>query len=305
MENIVRVRKRESYPRKSLLREIARHWQEYLCIAPFFILFAVFFAFPIVWSFILSFQRWDGIGDPQWVGLKNYDFMLHDSTTQKALSNTVIFLVLLLPLELILPLVFGVLLNQPFLKFRGLFRTLIFLPVVTSGVIVGIVFKFFFGSEYGWLNSALGTFGMGPFPWLKAEGWAFIPVITLVVWGRVGYTTLIVLGGLQSMDHQVYEAARIDGASGWQSFWRITLPLMRPVMTFILITSTIAIISLFGQPYVLTKGGPSNSTLTPLLQIYNIGFGGRIGDAAALSFVLTLIMIVVALVQFRLSRAHE
>ncbi|MDB5080636.1 MAG: sugar transporter permease [Chloroflexi bacterium] len=305
MENIINGKPQKKPFRPNLLREIARHWQEYLCIAPFFILFGIFFAFPIVWSLILSFQRWDGITDPQWVGLKNYEYMLNDSTTRKAMGNTLIFLVILLPLELILPFFFGVLLNQPTLKLRGVFRTLLFLPVVTSGVIIGIVFKFFFGSEFGWLNGALGSLGMGPYPWLKSEGWAFIPIITLFVWGRVGYTTLIVMGGLQSLDGQIYEAARMDGANSWQSFWRVTMPLMRPVVTFVLITTTIAIISMFSQPYVLTKGGPSNSTLTPLLEIYNISFGGRIGDGAALSFVLTLFMIIVALVQFRLSRAKD
>lgn len=293
------------HAQRGRLREIARHWREYLCISPFFILFAIFFAFPIAWAFMLSFQRWDGIGVPRWVGWDNYAFMLRDRVTRQVLGNTLIYLLILLPLELLLPLVFGVLLNLSYLRLRSLFRTFIFLPVVTSAVIVGIVFKFVFGGESGWLNNALALVGLGPYPWLKAVGWAYVPIVTLTVWGGLGYSSLIVLGGLQSIDQDVYEAARIDGASPWQIFWRITLPLMRPIMIFLLITSTIGMFRMFGQPYVLTNGGPANSTLTPLLHIFNLGIGGRIGDSAAFSFLLSLLILVVTLIQLRVTRTRD
>lgn len=288
----------------------ARHWPEYLCISPFFILFGVFFAYPIVWSLVLSFQRWDGINQPRWVGLDNYRFMLNDPLTHQMLVNTLVFLVILLPVGLILPFAFGVMLNSERLRLRGVFRTIIFIPVVTSMVTVGIVFKFIFGSANGWLNDLLGIIHLGPYPWLTQVGWARIPVATLSIWGGLGFSTLIVLGGLQSIDEEIYAAAKVDGAGTWETFWRITVPLMRPVMVFILITTTIAVMTMFGQPYVLTGGGPSNDTLTPILHIYNLGFGGfggggRIGDAAALSFILSALMFVVTFVQLRLTRSND
>jgi ABC-type sugar transport system permease subunit len=290
---------------RGLAGEVARHWREYLCIAPFFVLFAIFFAYPVVWSFVLSLQRWDGINTPRWVGLDNYDFVLRDSLTRKMLGNTLVLLAILVPLGLILPVVFGVLLNQSFLRLRGLFRTLIFIPVVTSTVIAGMVFRIIFGGVNGWLNGALGWFNLGPFPWLTAEGWARAPIVTLTIWGGLGFSTLIVLGALQAIDQEIFDAARVDGASPAQSFWQITLPLLRPVLVFLLITSTIATMTMFTQPYVLTDGGPRNNTLTPLLYIYRLGFGGRIGDAAALSFLLSVLMLAITFTQFFLTRSRE
>ncbi|MEA2514872.1 MAG: lactose/L-arabinose transport system permease protein [Thermomicrobiales bacterium] len=286
--------------------EIARHWPEYLCIAPFFVLFGVFFAYPIAWSFVLSFQRWDGITKPRWVGFDNYSFVLHDTVTHQMFFNTLRFLVILVPLGLILPLVFGVILNLPFLRLRGVFRTILFIPVVTSVVVVGIVWRLLFGTANGWLNGLISHVGLGPYNWLKDPTLAQVPIVSLTVWGGVGFSTLIVLGGLQAIDQEIYDAARVDGASGWRTFWQITLPLMRPVMLFLLITSTISVTTLFSQAYVVTRGGPSNETLTPLLHIYNIGIGTsgapRIGDATALSFLLSAFMLVVVFVQLRLVR---
>ncbi|MGI8485571.1 MAG: carbohydrate ABC transporter permease, partial [Thermomicrobiales bacterium] len=141
------------------LRGVLAYWQEYLFISPFFILFAVFFAYPIVWSLILSFQKWDGVTEAKWVGLNNYRFVLRDPVTRKVFTNTFRYFIVLVPLGVFLPLVFGVLLNLPFLRFRGFFRTLIFLPTVTSLVGVGIVWKLLFGSADGWLNGILAKVG--------------------------------------------------------------------------------------------------------------------------------------------------
>ncbi len=286
--------------------EIARHWPEYLCIAPFFVLFAVFFAYPIGWAFALSFKRWDGITAARWVGLDNYRFVLNDPVTHQVFTNIIRYLLILVPLGVFLPFVFGAILNLPFLRFRGVFRTILFIPVVTSLVVVGIVWRLLFGTANGWLNGLLAHVGLGPYNWLKDPELAQIPIVSLTIWGTVGFSTLIVLGGLQAIEQDLYDAARVDGASGWQTFWHITLPLMRPVMVFLLITSTIGVITLFSQPYVVTRGGPANHTLTPLLHIYNIGIGTsgapRIGDATALSFLLTAFMLLVVFTQLWLVR---
>src|SRR5215212_7451531 len=164
---------------RSRLAEVARHWRGYLCIAPFFVLFAVFFAYPIAWSLILSFQRWDGITDARRVGFDNYSFVLHDTLTHKMFFNTIRFLVILVPLGLILPLFFGVILNLPFLRLRGVFRTIIFIPTVTSVVVVGIVWRLVFGSANGWLNGLLTKIGLGTHDWLKDPTLAQFPIISL------------------------------------------------------------------------------------------------------------------------------
>ena len=294
---------------RSRPRGLLKYWREYLCISPFFILFAIFFAYPIGWSLVLSFQRWDGIGEPRWVGLENYQFLLNDPLTLKVISNTIFLLLVLVPLGLLLPFLLGVVLNLQFLKFRGLFRTILFIPVVTSLVIIGIVFRFIFGGEFGWLNSALAVAGVGPFPWTTEAGWAYIPIIVLSIWGGLGYYTLIVLGGLQSLDTEIFEAARIDGANEVQIFFRVTLPLMRPVLAFLLISTTIGVMRLFSEPYSLYQGGrgPDDNALTPALQIYRSAFsaGKRYGDAAALGFLLSLVIIVVSIIQYRITRSRE
>ncbi|MEA2582310.1 MAG: lactose/L-arabinose transport system permease protein, partial [Thermomicrobiales bacterium] len=209
------------------LAEIARHWPEYLCIAPFFVLFGVFFAYPIAWSFVLSFQRWDGITKPRWVGFDNYSFVLHDTVTHQMFFNTLRFLVILVPLGLILPLVFGVILNLPFLRLRGVFRTILFIPVVTSVVVVGIVWRLLFGTANGWLNGLISHVGLGPYNWLKDPTLAQVPIVSLTVWGGVGFSTLIVLGGLQAIDQEIYDAARVDGAGSLTVMFKITFPLLK------------------------------------------------------------------------------
>lgn len=295
-------------PRKRK-RGLLAYWQEYLFISPFFILFAIFFAYPIGWSLILSFQKWDGVTARTWVGLDNYRFVLNDPLTQKMFKNTLRFLVVLVPLGVFLPFVFGVLLNVPMLKFRSVFRTLIFLPTVTSLVGVGIVWKLLFGSANGWLNGMLSHIGLGPYNWLKDPILAQVPIDSLTIWGSLGFSTLIVLGGLQAIDLEIYDAAKVDGSSALNTFFKITLPMMRPVMVFLLITSTIQVMTIFSQPYVITKGGPSNETLTPLMHIYNIGIGStgaaRVGDASALSFILSAAMIVIVVFQFLITRRRE
>lgn len=295
--------------RSAFRRVLREHWQDYLFISPFFILFAIFFAYPIFWSLKLSFQKWTGVGDPVWVGLDNYRFVLHDPVTRTMFFNTFRFLVLIVPLAILIPLVFGVLLNISFLRLRGVFRTLIFIPTVSSLVGIGVVWKLMFGAANGWLNAMLGHAGLGPYKWLKDPHLAQVPIVTLALWGSIGFTTLIVLGGLQAIDEEIYDAAKIDGASAFNVFWKITMPLMRPVVIFLLITSTIMVMTLFSQPYIVTEGGPSNQTLTPLLHIYRIGVGSqgaaRIGDASALTFILSAIMIVVVVIQFLITRQRE
>ncbi len=298
--------RRDAAPAKSrgLLGELWRHRMEYLFISPFFVLFAIFGAYPLGWALILSFSQWRGFGPMQWVGLDNYRAMLKDIYIAKALLNTLIFTAILVPTGVLLALFFAVVLNIKDLRARGVFRTIYFLPYITSTVIVAIVFQQFLDDTYGWLNGFLRLLGLSPVPWLRGEGWAKLSIVMLAHWQGVGYNTLIMLGGLQGIEPEVYEAAKMDGASSWQTFWRITLPLMRPIMLFVSILGTIGVLNMFAQPYMLTKGGPGTDTLTLTLRLYNLGFGQtRYGDAAAFGFLISFLVIAVSFLQLRFLRS--
>jgi ABC-type sugar transport system permease subunit len=236
----------------------------------------------------------------KFVGLGNYRAILTETVTVTALENTVVFTAILVPTGVLLALVFAVLLNRRDLWARGIFRTIYFLPYVTSSVIVAIVFQEFFDKDYGWANDALRAIGMQAVPWLTDGGWAKFAIIFLAHWQGLGYNILIMLGGLQSIERELYEAAAIDGAGRWHIFWSITTPLMRPIMLFITIVGTIGVLNLFNQPYILTHGGPQNSTLTLTLRLYQLAFANtRYGDGAALGFLIGLLIVLVTMLQLR------
>jgi cellobiose transport system permease protein len=291
-------------PPRSLRDEIWRHRIDYLFISPFFIIYAFFHLFPLGWAFFLSFQQWSGFGDMKFVGLDNYRAVLTEGVTRAAFVNTLIFTAVLVPTGVLLSLIFAVLLNQRDLRFRGVFRTIYFLPYVTSSVIVAIVFQEFFDKEYGWANAVLRALNFQIVPWLSDVGWAKFVIIFLAHWQGLGYNILIVLGGLQGVDSEIYEAASIDGSGRWSTFWSITAPLMRPILLFIMIIGTIGVLNLFNQPYILTHGGPENSTLTLTLRLYQLAFGNtRYGDGAALGFLIGLLIVVITMVQLRFLRS--
>jgi ABC-type sugar transport system permease subunit len=290
-------------PPRSLWAEVWRHRLDYLFISPFFIIYGFFHLYPLCWAFFLSFQRWSGFGDMKFVGLDNYRAVLTETVSRAAFVNTVIFTAVLVPTGVLLALVFAVMLNQRQLWAGGVFRTIYFLPYVTSSVIVAIVFQEFFDKEYGWANGLLRALGMPTVPWLTNAAWAKFAIIFLAHWQGLGYNILIMLGGLQGIEREIYEAAAIDGAGRWRTFWSITTPLMRPILLFITIIGTIGVLNLFNQPYILTKGGPLNSTLTLTLRLYQLAFGStRYGDGAALGFLIGLLIVVITMAQLRFLR---
>lgn len=287
---------------KPLWKQIAEHWIDYLFIAPFFVSFAIFGLYPLLWALQLSFSSWRGFGPMKWVGLENYKVMLKDPYVVQALTNTLQFAYILLPTGIFLAIVFAVILNNDRVKGRGIFRTIYFLPYVTSSVIVAIVFTQLFDDRLGWVNQGLQALGLGAVPWLRGNQWAAkIVVILLTHWGGIGYNILLFLGGLQGIPNELYEAARIDGASEWQIFWRITLPLLSPIIFFLTVIATIGLMNMFNQPYMLTEGGPRGGTTTLMLRLYEIGFGGgnRFGDASAFGFMVGLLVIAISLIQIR------
>ncbi len=292
---------------RSLWQEIIRHWMDYLFIAPFFLTFVVFSLYPLGWALQLSFSRWRGFGTMTFVGLENYRVMLKDPYIWQALRNTLEFAYILLPTGIFLAILLAVFLNLKNLKGRGFFRAIYFLPYITSSVIVAIVFTQVFDDQMGWLNQGLNALGLGAVPWLRGNGWAAKwVVIILTHWGGIGYNVLLFLGGLQGIEAELYEAARIDGANDWQIFWRITLPLLYPIIFFLIIIATIGLMNMFNQPYMLTKGGPKGETTTLMLRLYELGIGGqRYGDASAFGFLIGILVIVISVVQIRILRQRE
>lgn len=289
--------------RRSRWEEIWQHRLDYLFISPFFVIFGFFHAYPLGWALLLSFQRWSGFGDARWVGLNNYLAIVREDVVGKALINTLIFTVILVPTGVLLALVFAVLLNLRTLRWRGFFRTAYFLPFITSTVIVGIVFRMLLDDTFGWVNIILGTIGIAAISWLRTAIWAKVSIVLLAHWHGLGYNVLIMLGGLQSIAPEIYEAAQIDGAGPFQIFWSVTLPLMRPVMLFVTLVGTIGVLNIFNEPFILTNGGPDAETVTLTFRLYELAFRTtRYGDAAALGFLIGALVIVITLTQLRILR---
>jgi len=296
--------------RSSIWHQIWKHRIEYLLISPFFIIFGIFHGYPLAFSIWLSFQKWQGIGEPRWFGLGNYERLLKSDRIIGALGNTIIFLIILLPIIIGLTLVLATILNSPQIKGRKVLRVLYFLPYITSVVIVAIVFQLLLNNNSGWINGILETIGIGRVGWLT-EAWpARVSVILMVLWGATGYNVLIMLGGLQGIPAELYDAASVDGADTIQKFFFVTVPMMRGVILFVGITSTIGLLNLFTQPWLLfssTSGsGPDQAVATLNTIQYSTAFqSARYGEAAALGFIIAILVIIATLVQLRLARAAE
>ncbi len=291
-------------PPKSLWKQITEHWIDYLFISPFFITFAIFALYPLIWAFRLSFSSWRGFGPMEYVGLDNYRAMFRDPYIRQSLINTLQFAYILLPTGILAAITLAVILNNPSLPGRGVFRTIYFLPYVTSSVIVAIVFTQLFDDHMGWINQGLIQLGIEPVRWLRRDPWAAKTVVILLThWGGIGYNILLFLGGLQSIEPEIYEAARIDGANEVQIFWRVTLPLLQPIIFFLTIMATIGLLNMFNQPYMLTRGGPRGMTETLMLRLYEVGIvQSRFGDASAFGFIIGALVITISLIQIRLQR---
>lgn len=272
----------------------------YIFISPFYILFAIFMGYPFLFSLYLSFQRWNGLGPMRPVGLQNYTNLVNDQVFLQSLANSVILFFQYVPVLLLSALVLAVLLNSGYLKLQSMFRAVIFLPYVTSLIAISYVFSLLLDRDYGLLNLLLGMVGIPKIGWLSTPTMARISLDFLVIWRWLGYNMVLMLAGLQSIDTQLYEAAKIDGANTLQVFWRITFPLMRPVLLFCLMLSTIGTFSLFTEPLVLTGGGPANATITPVLYLYQQGFNYlKFGYASAIAYVYFVIMAALTLIEMR------
>ncbi|MBF6626401.1 sugar ABC transporter permease [Aerococcaceae bacterium zg-BR9] len=270
-------------------------------------LILLFYFYPMIEAFKMSLQSGPG-ANLKYVGIINYKRLLSDPVFIQALKNTLIFLLFQVPIMIVLAIFFSVILNQKTLKFKGLFRTIVFLPSVTSLVAYSLIFKYIF-SNNGILNQLLlGIHAIEqPILWLSHPFWAKFVIILAITWRWTGYNMIFFLSALQNIDQQIYEAADIDGASATQKFFKITLPLLKPVVLFTSITSTIGTLQLFDEPMNITNGGPGNATLTISQYIYNLSFKYTpdFGYAAAVSYAIVILVIFFSIIQMKVGANNE
>jgi ABC-type sugar transport system permease subunit len=288
---------------RSFLR---RHRWPYLFIAPFFVLFAIFFVFPIVFSFWLSLNEWRGTGPMRFVGIQNYVALLRDGGFWNSMFNAAILFVLYVPIMTVLAVILAAALNDRFVRLRGFWKAVVFLPYITSMVAVGFTFRLIFDTRSGIANDVIGMIGVGPIPWLDDPWGAKVTLAILITWAWLGYNTVIMLAGLQTIPTEVVEAARVDGATRLQALRLVTVPMLKPVILFSLTLSVIGTFSLFTEPSVLTRGGPARATTMPVMEIFSTTFSGlRFGYAAAMSYVVFAVIVLATAIQFRAIRRGD
>jgi len=280
--------------------ELRRHLRGYLFAAPWLIGFLLFTAGPMVASFYLSFTRYDVTSEMTWIGLRNYLKLPGDSLILKSLYNTAYYSFLAVPLGIILALFFALLLNQELPGMRVM-RTIYYLPSVTSGVAVSLLWLWVLDPQFGIINTILRAVGLPGPPWLQSPAWAKPALILMSTWS-VGTTTLIFLAGLQGVPRHLYDAASVDGANFWQRFRYITVPMLTPTIFFNLVMGIIGSFQVFTQAYVMTQGGPNNSTLFYMIYLYNQAFTYvRMGYASAMAWLLFAIILALTLLVLRSS----
>ena len=284
----------------------------YLFLAPFLILFAVFVAAPAVFGLWISLTNWSPFRVSQsFVGLKNYiDLFTPGSATSgdfwQSMGATAIFTVASVPLLLVIPLLIAVLLNR---AIRGgtVFRAVFFAPYVLGVAVIGVIWRYLLDTQSGIVNHVLGMLGLPDnIPWTVDVPWAWISLVGVTVWWTLGFNTVIILAGLKGINNDLYEAAALDGAGAVRQFFSVTLPGLRQVMTFVVTVTILASANMFGQSYLLTKGGPGNQTRTAIMYISDQGLSqNNMAAASAMSYVLFVFLAIISIVNFRLQRERS
>ncbi|RIK41167.1 MAG: sugar ABC transporter permease [Chloroflexi bacterium] len=277
--------------------------EAYVLILPTLLGLVIFTAGPILAALYFSFTNWNLLSTPKWLGLANYiNLFTNDPLFWTTLKNTAYYVIGTVPVGTCLALLLALALNQ---KIYGLaiFRTVYFLPVVSSVVAISVLWVWLYQADFGLINQFLRLFGITGIRWLSSPTWAMPAIIIMSIWHGLGYSIVIFIAGLQSIPHDYYEAARIDGANSWQQFRYITIPLISPVTFFVIILSLISSFQVFEQAYVMTQGGPVNATKTIVYYLYQNGFMYfHMGYASALAYILFVIIVVITLLQFSLQK---
>ena len=277
----------------------------YIFIAPNMIVFTVFVFVPILFAFYISLNEWSLIGTPQFVGLGNYVEMVGDGQFWRALFNTLVYTVGTVPGSIALGLLVAIGLNRK-LPGLALLRSLFFVPVVISLVAVALIASWMFNDNYGVINAALEALGFEGVPWLSSPVWAMPSLIITTLWIRIGFCMVIYLAALQSIPVELYQAAQVDGATGWRQFRHITWPLLGPTTFLLLILNVIYSLHVFDLIYVMTGGGPGSSTSVLVQYIYQMAFQeSQMGYASAVGVVLYLMLLVFTVFQWRMTRQGE
>ncbi|HEX5758751.1 MAG TPA: sugar ABC transporter permease [Thermoanaerobaculia bacterium] len=280
----------------------------WLLVAPALLAILLFFALPVAAGFVLSFTDFDlyAVADPanaRWIGVENYRRLLLDPLFWRALGNTLFLVVVGGPLTLAAALGGALLVNSRLARLRGVYRTIFFAPVVTTLVAVAVVWRYLYHPRVGLLNHLLGLVGLPAVDWLGDPRWAMLAITLLTVWRTFGYSLVILVAGLQAIPESLYEAARLDGASWRQQLVHVTLPMLRPALLFVSVINTVGFFQIFAEPYVMTRGGPLNATLSIALLMYQQGFRWwNMGRAAAVAFVLFALILLISAAQAPLRR---
>ena len=280
-------------------------------VGPAVIVIGLFFALPVVAAFVLSLTDFDlyalaSLKNLRFVGLDNYLDVLRTPLFWKSLFNTIYFVVVGVPVTLAASLGSAILLNSPTTRLKGCHRTLLFAPVVTTVVAVAVIWRYMFQTRYGLINYGLAHFGISPIDWLGDPHWSMPAIILFAAWKNFGYSMIILLAGLQGIPPELYEAARIDGASAWRQFLHITLPSLQPLLVLVAIITVAGYFQLFAEPYVMTMGEPLHSTYSALYLMYDQGFKWwNLGRASAIAFLLFLVIGAATVALLRISGKDE
>lgn len=297
--------------KKGLLRGLAQQKYSYLFIAPVIILFFIFVFIPVIASLFLSFTRYNALTFPRWVGLDNYyRIFFKDPRFWKALQNTLIYAIGVVPVGISISLLLAVAIDQK-IRFKNLYKAIFFMPVVTSVIAVSVIWKWLFaGEKYGLINHWLMKIGINPVDWLMSPTWTLPAIMIMSIWAGLGYNIILLLAGLQTIPRTFYEAAEIDGASTWHKFRHITLPLLRPTLLFVVIMSMINSFQLFEQVYIMTSGtgegvgGVLDCALSLVAYLYEKGFQRfEMGYASAIAYILFAIILVATFINMKVARS--
>lgn len=272
-------------------------------LLPTMIVFSYFGWWPILRGVLLSVQETNLVGDPRWVGLANFQTLFADPLLWTAVRNTLWFAALAFVFGFPAPILLAVVMTE-LRRWGGVFRVLVYLPVVVPPVVAVLLWKWFYDPDFGLFNRALDTVGLGPFPWLQSTASAMPSLVLEATWAGAGGTVLIYLAALTGVSSELYDAAETDGASVWRRVWHVTLPQLRGVLLIMLLLQIIGTLQVFTEPFVLTDGGPADSTVTILLLVYRYAFiYGDYGLATALSVLLAIVLGLLSALYLRLTRS--
>ncbi|MBU5441178.1 sugar ABC transporter permease [Paenibacillus sp. MSJ-34] len=283
-----------------------------LFVLPYLLCFAAFLLFPILYGFYISLHHFELLSvTHQFVGFEHYLKIFTPGTYLNSiffdgLWATAQFVLYSVPLLIIVGLGLALLVNRLPGKFRGLFRTFYFMPYAISASVMAVIWLMIFDTNAGFLNSLLGKMNIPPVPWLTDQPWAWVSLVSTTLWWTIGFNMIIFINALNQVPDDYYEAASIDGANAWHKFARITLPSIRPVMLFVMVTSTIASFNIYAQPFLLTRGGPGDSTKVLLINVLDQAFIRKeMGSASAMAILMAILIMIVSVVQYRLTYARK